>query len=190
VTVKFRFGDCLLDCDARRLVRRGKPSTLPPKAFELLKVLVENRPRAIAKAELVERVWPGVFVADDSVAKAVSRVRKAIGDSDAKPIVRTVHGFGYAFEAQVVETGSDEPRPSAGAVICWMFCADREFPLADGEHIIGREPDASIRLDSPAVSRRHARIVVNGTQATFEDLSSKNGSFVRGVRVIGATALA
>jgi DNA-binding winged helix-turn-helix (wHTH) protein len=189
--VRYRFGDCTLDCDARRLVCRGNEAHLPPKAFELLKLLVESRPRALAKAELVEHVWPGVFVADDSLAKAVSKIRKAIGDDDDRhPVVRTVHGFGYAFEGEVNEANrsSDPPRPSARTV-CWIFCGSREFPLQDGEHIVGREPDAQICLDSPNVSRRHARIVVNGTRATLEDLGSKNGSFVRGVRICAPTPL-
>jgi pSer/pThr/pTyr-binding forkhead associated (FHA) protein len=71
-----------------------------------------------------------------------------------------------------------------------MFCGEREFALDDGEHIVGREPDVGICLDSPNISRRHARIVVRGTDATFEDLGSKNGSFVRGERVSGPTPLA
>lgn len=188
----FRFGDCTLDCDVRRLVCHGDTAHLSPKAFELLKVLVENRPRALAKGELIEHVWPGVFVADDSVAKAVSRIRKAIGDDDdSHPMVRTVHGFGYAFEAEVVEAdGAGPPVELARAVVCWMLCGTREFPLPDGEHVIGRQPDATIPLDSPNVSRRHARVVVNGTRATVEDLGSKNGSFVRGVRISAPTPLA
>lgn len=192
LTVKFRFGDCTLDCDARRLVRDGNATPLPPKAFELLKFLVENRPRALAKAQLVEHVWPGVFVADDSLAKAVSRIRKAIGDSDdARPIVRTVHGYGYAFEAEVIEADrAAESASTARPVVCWMFCGTREFPLTDGEHVVGREPGVSIHLDSPSVSRRHARIVVDGTRATLEDLGSKNGSFVRGLRISEPALLA
>ena len=59
----------------------------------------------------------------------------------------------------------------------------------DGEHIIGREPEAGIWLDSPKVSRRHAKIVVNGGSAVFIDLDSKNGSFVRGIPVTGPTTL-
>lgn len=190
--MKFHFGDCLLDCVARRLVYRGDEAHLPPKAFELLKILVENRPRALSKAELAERVWPGVFVADDSLAKAVSKIRKAIGDAeDSRPVVRTVHGFGYAFEAEVVEArDADPPLQPARAVVCWMFCGTREFPLRDGEHIVGRESEATICLDSPNVSRRHARLVVNGAHATLEDLGSKNGSFVRGVRISTPAPLA
>lgn len=185
-----RFADCILDTDARRLIRGGAEIHLSPKAFELLRLLVENRPRAVSKAELLSHVWPSVFVSDASLAKVVSKVREAIGDCREAPILRTVHGYGYAFAATIAD---DRPRskpvgmPSQPA--CWLFWGNREFPLADGEHIIGREPNASIRLDSPRVSRRHAKVVVRGRSATIEDLGSKNGSFVRGIRVSALTQL-
>jgi DNA-binding winged helix-turn-helix (wHTH) protein len=188
--VKVRFVDCVLDVDARRLVRGAREVHLSPKAFELLKVLIECRPRALSKAELLERIWPGVFVAEASLAKAVSNIREAVGHRDDTPIVRTVHGYGYAFAAPL----EDEPPREAsihtsGPAMCWLFCGSREFALHDGEHIVGRDPDATISLDSPKVSRRHARLVVHGIRAVLEDLDSKNGTFVRGVRISAPTVL-
>ena len=184
------FADCILDIDARRLVRSGQEAHLPPKAFDLLKLLVENRPRVLSKTELIERVWPGVFVSDASLAKVVSKIRRAIGQD----IIRTVHGCGYAFAAELFDQPRDDPRFAsrsvAGSAICWLFCGRREFPLMDGEHVVGRESDAAIWLDSPKVSRRHAKIVVNGGSAVLIDLDSKNGSFVRGIPVTGPTTLA
>jgi DNA-binding winged helix-turn-helix (wHTH) protein len=186
VIVKFRFADCTLDDSARTLARRGRGVHLAPKAFELLHLLLEHRPRALSKAELLERVWPGVFVSDASLAKVVSQIRQAIGDDDASPAVRTVHGYGYAF-AGAIEGAADEP--AQGRPVCWLFCGAREFPLREGEHIVGREPAAAVCLESPKVSRRHARLIVTATGATLEDLGSKNGSFVRGIRITGPTAL-
>jgi DNA-binding winged helix-turn-helix (wHTH) protein len=186
-----RFVDCILDLDARRLVRGDREMHLSPKAFELLRLLVESRPRALSKAELLEHVWPGVFVSDASLAKVISNIRHAVGHRDAAPVVRTVHAYGYAFAARV----DDEPAPdpliqTAPHATCWLFCGSREFALSDGEHIVGRDVDASVCLDSPKVSRRHARIVVSGRCATLEDLGSKNGSFVRGIRISAPTSLA
>ena len=59
----------------------------------------------------------------------------------------------------------------------------------DGEHIVGREPGVSIRLDSPKVSRHHARVTASGRAVSVEDLGSKNGTFVRGVRIGEPTRL-
>jgi DNA-binding winged helix-turn-helix (wHTH) protein len=187
--VKIRFADCILDIDARRLVRGGQEAHLPPKAFELLKLLVENRPRVLSKTELIERVWPGVFVSDASLAKVVSKIRQAIGQDDDARIVRTVHGCGYAFAAELHDQPRGESAGTAGSAVCWLFCGRREFPLMDGDHVIGRESDAGIRLDSPKVSRRHAKIVVSGGRAVLIDLGSKNGAFVRGIRITGPTPL-
>src|SRR5215213_1490550 len=132
----FRFADCVLDTDTRTLTRAGRAAHLSPKAFSLLTLLVDNRPRVLTKEELVERVWQGVFVSDASLAKAVSKIRQAIGQEDDSRIVRTVHGCGYAFAADVVsEPPAVAPIRSAGAAVCWLFCGRREFPLEDGQQI-------------------------------------------------------
>ena len=59
----------------------------------------------------------------------------------------------------------------------------------DGDHLVGRDAHCSIRLDSPKVSRQHARLIVRGVSVAVEDLDSKNGSFVRGIRVTTPTTL-
>jgi hypothetical protein len=53
----------------------------------------------------------------------------------------------------------------------------REWPLPDGEHVIGRGDDAAISIGASGLSRRHARILVRQGRATIEDLESKNGTF-------------
>ena len=159
--MKIRFADCILDLDARQLVRGGHEAHLPPKAFELLKLLIENRPRVLQKAELIERIWPGVFVSDASLAKVVSQTRRAIGQTDDSGIIRTVHGCGYAFAAELDDHSPESAAP-AGAAACSLVCGRREFPLANGEHIVGRDAGAHIRLNSPKVSRQHARLTVRG----------------------------
>jgi DNA-binding winged helix-turn-helix (wHTH) protein len=185
-----RFGDCRLDLEARRVFRGPREVHLSPKAFELLKLLVETRPRALSKSELLERVWPGVFVSDASLARVVNQIRTGVGDSARRPrIVRTVHGFGYAFVADVRGEEPPAARIATTGARCWLACGRREFLLPDGEHIVGREPDAGIWLESPKVSRRHARLIVHGPRATIEDLSSKNGTSVRGARIAAALGL-
>lgn len=66
---------------------------------------------------------------------------------------------------------------------------EQEWPLADGEHVIGRGEEADIRLSARGLSRRHARVTVRHGRATIEDLASKNGTFCGDVPVIGPTAL-
>ena len=180
-----RFGDCRLDLDARSLFRGSREVHLSPKAFELLKLLVEARPRALSKADLLERGWPGVFVSDASLARAVNQIRNGVGDTARQArIVRTVHGYGYAFVAELTEEEPPrKPDVRQTRAKCWLVCGRRELPLTDGENIVGRGPDAGVWLESPKVSRHHAKIVVTGTQVTIEDLASKNGTLVGGARI-------
>ena len=188
--MKLHFSGCTLDLDARRLLRGTREIRLSPKAFELLKVLVEGRPSALTKAEMLERVWPGVFVTDASLARVVTEVRQAFGDRPREAhIIRTVHGYGYAFAAEVRVDALTPPRATALEQSCWLVTADRTFGLADGDHIVGREPGVSVWLDSPKVSRHHARVVVSGSAVTVEDLSSTNGTFVRDERISSLAAL-
>ena len=62
--------------------------------------------------------------------------------------------------------------------------------VAPGANLVGRDPQATVWLDSPGVSRHHARITVDGDHVTVEDLGSKNGTHVRGATIVGPTPLA
>jgi DNA-binding winged-HTH domains len=181
------FGGYRLDLGARQLFRARTEVSLTPKAFDLLRVLVENRPRAVSKGELHDRLWPGTFVTEANLAGLVAELRRALGDRPRAPkFIRTVHRFGYAFSGAV--TGDAEV-PSSRAT-CWIVWRGREIPLRDGENVIGRDPDATVRLDFPSVSRRHARIVVSSEEAVIEDLGSKNGTFLRSARIAGRARVA
>jgi len=65
----------------------------------------------------------------------------------------------------------------------------REFDLLEGENIVGRDHEAVIRLTAPGVSRKHARIVVSGSTVTIQDLGSRSGTYVQGLRVDGVREL-
>jgi DNA-binding winged helix-turn-helix (wHTH) protein len=182
--VPLRFGDCVFDEGARLLTRAGAPQDLSPKAFELLAALLAGRPKAFSKQELHDRVWQDTYVSASSLARIVNEVRAAIGD-DAKDqrLVRTVHGFGYAFAGEVSDTGA-AARP-------WgmLTLGDQTFPLSGAEIVIGRDPECGVRVDSKSVSRRHARVFAASGQAFVEDLGSKNGTYVRRSRVEGRVPL-
>ena len=65
----------------------------------------------------------------------------------------------------------------------WLIFRDREVPLREGETILGRGREATIRLGEKGISRQHARIVIRDGAASIEDLKSKNGTFLRGAKV-------
>ena len=184
-----RFGDCRLDFGTRQLFRRDREVHLSPKAFEMLRALIERRPAAIPKDELFGLIWPDTFVSDSNLARIVSELRRAVGDAARGPqLLRTVHGFGYAFCGEVSEEGRPAPSPPAAAC-CWVVLGGREIPLAEGAHLVGRDLEASVRLDWPTVSRRHARIDVNSGEASLQDLGSKNGTYLHGTRLTGVASL-
>ncbi len=188
--MRIRFGPFTVDADTRQLLRAGSECHLPPKAFDLLWSLIERRPKVIDKTELHTRIWPDTFVVDGSLNVLVGQIRRALGDDAQRPqFVRTVHGVGYAFCGDAVEA-PEQPAP-AGPTRCWLITRDRSFDLAEGNNIIGRDPDCAVWLNSPSVSRRHARIDVDGRRRrlTLEDLHSSNGTFVRGVLVEGPVEL-
>jgi pSer/pThr/pTyr-binding forkhead associated (FHA) protein len=59
----------------------------------------------------------------------------------------------------------------------------REIPLKPGRYVVGRQEDANLRIPLPAVSRRHAEIVVDDDSLTVRDLGSSNGTYVNGERI-------
>lgn len=186
----FDFGPFSLDSVSRALRRSNAHVPLTGRAFDLLALLIRERPRALDKDELLRRLWPDTFVSEGSLAQLVTEVRQALGDSARKPkYIRTLHRYGYAF---VGEVRQDAPPEQAGVklspfLIRWH---GQEIPLARGENVIGRDPQARIRLFSIAASRRHACIDVTGRQAVLTDLGSRNGTYIGDRRVTGAARLA
>jgi DNA-binding winged helix-turn-helix (wHTH) protein len=188
--MRVRFGECVLDSETRELLVGGETVHLTPKAFELLAILVENRPRALSKTEIHEKLWPETFVSDGTLTSLLAEVRSAIGDDDEKRFVRTVHRFGYAFSGSAETEGAGPRGISRETFACRLYWRSREFALEEGENVLGRDPRASIFLDDPSVSRRHARIVISGEGALIEDLQSKNGTVVHGARIEAPSRIA
>jgi DNA-binding winged helix-turn-helix (wHTH) protein len=187
--MQIRFGEFTVDTDSRQLWRSEAERRLSPKGFEFLCLLLENRPRALSKAELHERLWPSTFVSDSTLTSLVAEVRGALGESARNErYLRTVHRFGYAFNGAAIDLGGQ--RSAEERVRCWIVWEFGQVALRDGEHLVGRDGDVAVWLESPTVSRHHARIRVVGTQATVEDLGSKNGTTLHGKRLTEPAALA
>jgi DNA-binding winged helix-turn-helix (wHTH) protein len=177
-----RFGSCVFDSEVRQLFRENRPVTLSPKAFGLLEILLERAPRAISKQEIQDALWPDTFVSESSLTNVVAEARAALRDRARKPrLLRTVHGFGYAFCGTAFDEGTGA---EAGNFAPFRLVhGNRKIPLSAGENILGRDPDASVQVDHASVSRRHARISVRGSDVVLEDLASRNGTFLGGRRI-------
>lgn len=188
--MRLRFDRFTLDTDSRQLFRDAEPVHLSPKAFDLLRLLAENRPKALSKAELHAHLWPDAFVSEGSLAVLVAEIRTALDDEAREPkFIRTVQRHGYAFCGEAVAVRAAAP-VAVEAPTFWLFWETGHAALAAGENIVGRDSDAAVRFDAPGISRRHARITVAGEEATLEDLGSKNGTYVHGDRIATPVELA
>jgi hypothetical protein len=180
--MRYAFSGFTLDADTRVLSRSGRVVPLSPKAFDFLELLLRERPRAVSVTRIRAAIWP-----DTHVGAASLHV-----DPAAPCFVRTVPRFGYAFcgEATGGEGGrthalADLPRADAW----WLSTTDGDLRLHAGDNVLGRDASLPARFDRPGISRRHACIRIEGGRAVLTDLGSKNGTFVNGRPVDGATTL-
>ena len=185
--MRLEFRQFVFDAETRELLREQQSVPLSPKAFQLLEILIAHRPTALSKSQLHDSLWPNTFVVEANLSNLIGEIRRALDDDPQQSqYIRTVHRFGYAFRAET----KDLDRKDKGSLLCRVSWASGSIMLPDGEHIIGRDSDAEVFLDFPSISRRHARICVVDGHATFEDLNSKNGSFIRGHRTLGPVEVA
>lgn len=100
--MRYRFGECVLDTHAVELLRAGKRLAIEPQVFKLLNYLVEARDRVVDRVELTALLWPGRPVTDGALNTQVKAARRLLGDDGQRQaIIRTVHGHGYRFVADV-----------------------------------------------------------------------------------------
>ncbi len=101
-TKGFEFGEFHLDCEDQVLLSGGNPISLTPKAYLLLRTLVENHGKVIEKQQLIDAVWPDSFVEEGNLPYTANLLRKALGDSKSEPrFIETIPRRGYRFIAPV-----------------------------------------------------------------------------------------
>lgn len=110
----FRFDAFELDAQRRTLRRTGADVELRPLAFDALGFLVRHAGRVVTKDELIAAIWPGLVVTDDSIARCISDIRRALGDVEQR-IVKTVPRRGYTLAVPVVLDGPEFSRPEPTA---------------------------------------------------------------------------
>lgn len=182
------FADLTFDADSRQLWLADEEIRLSPKAFDLLALLIERRPKAVSKAEIHERLWPGTFVSNSSLPSLISEIREAIRDRHrAERFIRTLHARGYSFQAPETHAGPQGARRDPEA---WLIGAAEDIALFGGDNVLGREGPGVTLLKSSAVSRRHARVVIDSERAILEDLGSKNGTYINDRRLNAPTPVA
>ncbi|HEY8164616.1 MAG TPA: FHA domain-containing protein [Gemmatimonadaceae bacterium] len=181
--MKVQFGEFVFDGETCQVLRNSTTVALSPKSFQLLEMLIEERPRVVSKKILIERLWPATAVAEENLKARIREIRRALGD-DAREWIRTARGFGYAFQAATSETRALPPER-----IYWLQRGSHGFAVTPGETYVGRDPRCGVWLDDASVSRKHARIIISSNGVTLEDLGSKNGTAIGTKAISGAAEL-
>jgi DNA-binding winged helix-turn-helix (wHTH) protein len=112
------------------LMRRdGEIIPLPPKAFDVLRIMIASEGRVLTKDELLNEAWAGTIVEEGNLTQAISVLRKALGEtrSDHRYIV-TVPGSGYRFVAGVHEVSEDAKHSSHNTTAATATSPDFAFP--------------------------------------------------------------
>ncbi|GAB4187657.1 MAG: hypothetical protein Tsb002_13130 [Wenzhouxiangellaceae bacterium] len=109
------FKDVTVDTSARLLTRNGETVAIPKRAFDCLRVLIENSDRAVSRDELIDQIWGHDNISDNQLSQTVLMVRRLIGDDGMKQnLIRTVPGVGYHWHGPVVQKtqpGTDTGQP-------------------------------------------------------------------------------
>jgi serine/threonine-protein kinase len=111
----YRFGPFTFDAGRRRLSREGRSVAVPPKALDVLEVLLEQRGRTVEKDDLLNRVWHDAAVEEANLTQSVFMLRRALGDDPTgAQYISTVARRGYRFVGAATEAavdrGNDERR--------------------------------------------------------------------------------
>ena len=111
------FGDFRLDAERFELFCNGQCIRLEPQVLALLVHLIRHRDRLVTKEEIAATIWQQRSVSDASIASRIRSARQAVGDNgEAQSVIRTIHGRGFRFVAEVQESHAAQPR-AAGHVI-------------------------------------------------------------------------
>ena len=115
--LSYQFDDVIIDLRAGRVIRAGTPAQLEPKAYDLLVLLASRGGELVTRQEVLDRVWAGVYVTDNAVARVIAQVRRVLGDSArSSRYIETVPTRGYRFivpvTARYATTSTSPPAPS------------------------------------------------------------------------------
>jgi predicted ATPase/DNA-binding winged helix-turn-helix (wHTH) protein len=138
------FGPFRFD-EANECVWNGvKPIQLRPKAYAVLKYLLERPNVLVTKQQLLDDVWPDTFVSDAVLKDAIRQLREALGDDAKSPrFIETAHRRGYRFIAEIAELSEQVgPLPTLdnfGAVPRFTSYPQLAKPPLPAVTVLGRE---------------------------------------------------
>ena len=186
----FHLGEWLVEPTLDRISRDGQIVRLRPRAMDVLICLAIEAGNLASKQTIIDAVWRTEFVSEHALTQVVAELRSALGDDARNPaFIENIPRRGYRLVATVTPVAMSVPSARDASLPFKLQSEDGDHPLMQGPNIIGRTIDADLCIDRSEVSRCHARILVQGTTATIEDLGSKNGTYVNGEQLDGPALL-
>ena len=150
----YQFGDVTADLDRFELRRAGVLQHVEPQVLEVLAYLIRHRDRLVTKQELMDQVWHDRFISDSAITSRIKSARRATGDDgERQNVIRTVHGRGYRFVADVAQpfprpespetstpgfVGRDAELATLWATLAAAESGSRQLMLISGEPGIGK----------------------------------------------------
>ena len=133
---RIRTGTCIIDLEARSVIRDGEAVVVEAKVFDLMAVLLRNNERTMSKRELGDILWPDRAVTDAALSQLLRKARRALGDDgETQGFIRTVHGHGLQWVAAL--SIEDAPAP--------IHTASDEAPETAADSATGAPADLSRR---------------------------------------------
>jgi predicted ATPase/DNA-binding winged helix-turn-helix (wHTH) protein len=163
--VRATFAEFEVDTMAFELRRGGDVIPLEPQVFEVLAHLVRHHDRVVTKGELLDTVWGDRFVSESALTTRIKHVRQAIGDDGQRQaLVRTVHGRGYRFVADVVVLTDDATTVDKSAAV--VEGRPRSNLPAERTPLLGRESEVARVEDVTEANRLVTVLGLGGTGKT------------------------
>jgi DNA-binding winged helix-turn-helix (wHTH) protein len=128
----FAFGDYEIDTDRIELRHAASPVAVEPQVFDVLVYLVTHRQRVVTKNELLDNVWGDRFVSESALTSRIKAARRLVGDDGRnQQVIRTSHGRGYRFVAEVAERDDSTPAPPVAPTVARPSGAPAPTVMAD-----------------------------------------------------------
>ncbi len=151
--MRFRLDDLVVDSERLTVERDGSPLHVEPQVFDVMCYLAEHRDRVVPKEELLDQIWGDRFVSTSALSSRIMSVRKLVGDDgERQAIVKTVHGRGFRWVADIELVGATAPADTA----------------PDAEQTAGEVPPTSTRLRPARPPALHTETV--GRDRTVHDV--------------------
>jgi DNA-binding winged helix-turn-helix (wHTH) protein/tetratricopeptide (TPR) repeat protein len=169
------FGQFRLDLNNECLWQGARAISLRPKAFAVLKILVERPGQLVNKQQVLDAVWPGTFVGDAVLKDNIRQLREALNDDAGSPsYIETAHRRGYRFIAKISGQSQDKT----------LSISSNELDLKSSSDIAAPKPEVSIRVLGREAELAKMQALLERAQA-----GERQTVFITGEAGIGKTTL-